>query len=388
MRCTLERAPIPFRGPRDRAIFDKDELHMKSRATVFLSAILAILMIRVAVGVMAGAVPNDPAPAASRSFEFTYTVTVPALPAASAPLRVWIPLPDHDAYQIISDLSIEAPVAHTVEQHAEYGNEFAVFVVNAQEASAPFDIVLHFQATRYEHRVALITNASASSAANGKPVDPESKLMLARWLQPDRLVPTNGVIAQLAQENTAGVTDTLDKAHKIYEYVVSTMRYDKTGDGWGHGDAVWACTAKRGNCTDFHSLFIGMMRASGIPARFEIGFPLPADKTAGDISGYHCWAEFYVEGRGWFPVDASEAWKHPDKREYFFGAHDVNRIQFTTGRDLRLDEAQKGGPLNYFIYPYAELDGKLFDKLQSHFAFRDLPAAAPASTHAQTTGND
>ena len=360
---------------------------METRSTVFLSAIFAFLAMALVAGALAGAVPNDLAPAASRSFEFTYTVTVPALPAASAPLRVWIPMPDHDAYQKISDLSIEAPVDHTIEQ-AEFGDEFAVFVVNAQQASAPFDIVLRFHATRYEHRVPLATNTSLGVTGNGKPADPETKLMLAHWLQPDRLVPTNGVIAELAQQNTVGATDTLDKAHKIYEYVVSTMRYDKTGEGWGHGDAIWACTAKRGNCTDFHSLLIGMMRASGIPARFEIGFPLPADKTGGDIPGYHCWAEFYVEGIGWIPVDASEAWKHPDKREYFFGAHDVNRIQFTTGRDLRLDTAQKGEPLNYFIYPYAELDGKPFDKLQSHFSFRDLSAAAPASTHAQTTGND
>jgi transglutaminase-like putative cysteine protease len=383
MCCADEATPISFRGLDGRAIFYEDDPHMKTRSAVFFSAILAMLMIAVVTGAIAG----DATSSTSRSFEFTYTVTVPALPAASTPLRVWIPLPDHDAYQKISDLLIEAPVDHTIVQHAEYGNEFAVFVVHPQQATAPFDIVLRFQATRYEHRVPLVTNTSSGSSANGKPADPESKLMLAHWLQPDRLVPTNGVIAELAQENTAGATDTLDKAHKIYEYVVSTMRYDKTGEGWGHGDAVWACTAKRGNCTDFHSLFIGMMRASGIPARFEIGFPLPADKTAGDIPGYHCWAEFYLEGIGWIPLDASEAWKHPDKREYFFGAHDVNRIQFTTGRDLRLDASQKGDPLNYFIYPYAELDGKPFDKLQSHFAFRDVLAAAPAGTHAQATGN-
>jgi transglutaminase-like putative cysteine protease len=356
---------------------------MKTRSAGFFSVVLAILTMTLVISAQAG----DGTPAASRSFDFTYTVTVPALPAASAPLRVWIPLPDHDAYQKISDLRIEAPLDHTIEQ-TEFGDEFAVFSVNPPQATAPFDIVLRFQATRYEHRVALVTNVSSGAAASGEPAEPETKLMLAHWLQPDRLVPTNGVIAELAAQNTAGATDTLDKAHKIYEYVVSTMRYDKTGEGWGHGDAVWACTSKRGNCTDFHSLLIGMMRASGIPARFEIGFPLPADKTAGDIPGYHCWAEFYLEGKGWIPVDASEAWKHSEKREYFFGAHDVNRIQFTTGRDLRLDAAQKGDPLNYFIYPYAELDGKPFDKLQNHFAFRDLPAVTPASTHAQTTGND
>ncbi len=387
MCCAGGAPPILFRGLGGRAILDKDEPHMKARSAVFLSAIFAILAITLEVGALVAAVPNNPAPAASRSFEFTYTVTVPALPAASAPLRVWVPLPDHDAYQKISDLKITAPVDHTIEQ-AEFGDEFAVSVVNAQRASAPFDIVLRFQATRFEHRVALVTNTSSGSTAGGEPAVPETKLMLAHWLQPDRLVPTNGMIAELAEQNTVGATDTLDKAHKIYEYVVSTMRYDKTGEGWGHGDAIWACTAKRGNCTDFHSLLIGMMRASGIPARFEIGFPLPADKTAGDIPGYHCWAQFYVERIGWIPVDASEAWKHPDKREYFFGAHDVNRIQFTTGRDLRLDAAQKGDPVNYFIYPYAELDGKPFDKLQSHFSFRDVSTAEPASTHAQTTGND
>src|SRR5271170_7099867 len=261
------------RSPAGRFSFHKDEPPMKTRTAGFFRATLAIA----AMVLVSGALAGDSTPATSRSVEFTYTVSVPALPASSAPLRVWIPLPAQNAYQKISDLRIEAPVPHTMEQNAEYGNDYAVLVVNPQQASAPFDIVLRFQATRYEHRVALPTNTSSGATANGKPgVDPESKLMLAHWLQPDKLVPTNGVIAQLAEENTAGATDTLDKAHKIYEYVVSTMRYDKTGEGWGHGDAVWACTSKRGNCTDFHSLFIGMMRATGIPARFEIGFPLPA----------------------------------------------------------------------------------------------------------------
>ncbi len=115
-----------------------------------------------------------------------------------------------------------------------------------------------------------------------------------------------------------------------------------------------------------------MMRAVGIPARFEIGFPLPADQHDGAVPGYHCWAEFYVQPFGWIPVDASEAWKHPDKKDYFFGAHDDNRLQFTVGRDIRLDPPQQGDPLNYFIYPYAELDGKPF-AVESKFSFQDRP---------------
>jgi hypothetical protein len=70
------------------------------------------------------------------------------------------------------------------------------------------------------------------------------------------------------------------------------------------------------------------------------------------------------------PRPLQESWKHPDKRDYFFGAHDDNRLQFTVGRDIRLDPPQQGDPLNYFIYPYVELDGKPF-AVESKFSFQD-----------------
>ena len=89
------------------------------------------------------------------------------------------------------------------------------------------------------------------------------------------------------------------------------MKYDKGGTGWGRGDALFACDARRGNCTDFHALVIGMARSVGIPARFAVGLPLPHARGSGEIPGYHCWAELYVRGRGWVPVDASEAVKGP-----------------------------------------------------------------------------
>ena len=74
-------------------------------------------------------------------------------------------------------------------------------------------------------------------------------------------------------------------------------------------------------------------------------------------------------------MDASEAWKHPEKRDYFFGANDENRVLFTVGRDIQLEPAQQGDPLNYFIYPYAELDGKTL-LLESSFTFRDRASMA------------
>jgi len=316
-------------------------------------------------------------PAVQRSFEFTYQVHVPAS-AGVHTAYLWIPLPPSDAYQSIRDLRIESAVRHSEGKDEEYQNSLAMFSPTPAEAAAGYDVTLRFRAQRSEHAVDVRT----ASLANAAGVPPTNEAMLKRYLEPDRLVPLNEPIAQLARQQTAGDTTPVQKARHIYDYVVATMRYDKSGEGWGRGDAVWACTSKRGNCTDFHSLFIGMMRAAGIPARFEIGFPIPEGKTEGDIPGYHCWAEFYLHGAGWIPVDASEAWKNPAKHDYFFGAHDANRVFFGYGRDLLLSPEQKGPPLNYFIYPYAEADGHPVTGLTMHFSFREI-AGAPAQPAAR-----
>jgi transglutaminase-like putative cysteine protease len=319
------------------------------------------------------AAPAEAPSATQRRFSFTYQVHVPAV-ADSKSSHLWLPLPQNDAYQSISHLKIESSVSHSEGRDPEYQNPYAVFEPTAAQAASGYDVTLQFDAVRREHAVDIHAPALQNAAAALPASDP----LMKRYLEPDKLVPLNDTIAELAKQQTAGDTTPLQKARHIYDYVVATMRYDKTGEGWGRGDAVWACTSKRGNCTDFHSLFMGMMRASGIPARFEIGFPLPEGKTEGDIPGYHCWAEFYISGTSWIPVDASEAWKNPAKRDYFFGAHDDNRVFFTYGRDIILSPQQKGPALNFFIYPYAESDGQPLKGLTTHFAFRDIAPTVSA----------
>lgn len=329
---------------------------------------LAVVTSVISVGVLLAAT----APlASSRTFTFSYVAHVAALPDDARDLRLWIPVPQPDREQEISEVVIDSPASYKLHKDPEYRNEYAYFDVKPGAVKWPLEITLRFRATRHEHRVALDEPAIRASA----PVPTTAELQ--RYLQPDRLVPLRGQMAQLAAQETAGLTHPLDKARAIYKYVVATMRYDKTGEGWGRGDAIYACTAKKGNCTDFHSLFIGMMRAAGVPARFEIGFSIPQQPAAGPIAGYHCWAEFYLAGIGWVPVDASEAWKNPPLKDYFFGAHDANRILFTLGRDIRFDPPQAGDPANYFVYPFAELDGKPFSGVKTEFSFRDLGEQKP-----------
>jgi transglutaminase-like putative cysteine protease len=305
-----------------------------NRTALFILAVLVI-----GLGVTAGLLWRGDSPRLrSRSFQFQYVTRVPALPAQAQKLRIWIPVPESNEQQQISGLTLSSPVPYEIHREPEYGNPYAYIEVAPPQAATPLEVKMSFQVTRAEHRVLPVRSASLESRTLAKPAD------TTRFLQPDRLVPIDGIIVALAEQETRGLRDPLEKARAIYNYVVKTMQYDKSGEGWGRGDAIYACNVRKGNCTDFHALFIGMMRAAGIPARFEIGFPVPPDLSKGEIPGYHCWAQFYLEGVGWIPVDASEAWQNASLRDYFFGAHDENRVLFSRGRDIRFNPPQSGEP--------------------------------------------
>jgi transglutaminase-like putative cysteine protease len=106
----------------------------------------------------------------------------------------------------------------------------------------------------------------------------------------------------------------------------------------------------------------------GIPARFAIGASIPSDRDEGGIDGYHCWAEFYAEGK-WWPIDISEANKYTALATYYFGRHPANRIEFTRGRDLVFDPSPSQGPINFLAYPYLEVNGKEI-KATTYFTFK------------------
>jgi transglutaminase-like putative cysteine protease len=303
----------------------------------------------------------------SRHFTFHYGFTVKNIPTGER-VRVWIPQAHSDQFQEVKVLQASGDLPLKKTHESRYGNE----MYYAEDSKARAE-ELHFEVVYDVLRHERLILGRQIPHLEDVPISNREK---KEYLAPDKLVPVTGLPAELAVKVTSGIDTALDKAHAIYDYVFSNMTYDKTGTGWGRGDVLYACTAKKGNCTDFHSLFIAMARSQGIPARFEIGFPLPADKHAAEIAGYHCWADFFEPRHGWVPVDISEAWKHPEKQAYFFGAHDDNRVQFTMGRDLRLSPAQDGEPLNYFVYPYVEVGGKAYPNVSTAFSFADVEAGA------------
>jgi hypothetical protein len=294
----------------------------------------------------------------SRTFQFTYSATIKGLaPGQSA--RVWLPVPPANDDQDVTILEKDLPAPARIGREPQSGNEILFFEAKANEAGeVPLRVV--YRVTRRE--------VAAGSPEGVK----ESAEQIARLLRPDRRVPLTGKPLDLLEGKDIP-TDEMAAARLLFDVVNGHLRYSKEGTGWGQGDAVWACENGRGNCSDFHSLFIALARSRRIPAKFEIGFPLPEKHGAGEITGYHCWAKFRPKGKGWVPVDISEANKNPSLRDYCFGRLSPGRIAFSTGRDLDLVPRQAGPPLNFFVYPYVEVDGKPYpaEKIARTFTFRD-----------------
>jgi transglutaminase-like putative cysteine protease len=253
-------------------------------------------------------------------------------------VRLWLPKPAHDDVQQVLEYEIDAPWP-ALETQDDQGNRF-VYLEKPADAAPADEILVRFRIRRKPEGI-------ASNSA----VDP------AHDLATTEQIPLSGAIAATGNEIMAGKATDGERIRAAYDYVVDTMRYDKNTPGWGQGDALRALDTKAGNCTDFHSLFMGLTRSQAIAARFTMGYPIPADQDSGTIGGYHCWSSAYDSELGWTPVDASEAWKAGD-RDAFYGHLPSDRIAFTTGRDLVLEPPQAGPPLNFFIYPYAEVSGE------------------------------
>ena len=317
---------------------------------------------RLAVIALVFATTASAAPPASR-FHIEYRVVVPPTERAKR-LALWIPYPAEDPDQKVLNADVRSPLPWEIRTERRFGNRM-VFL-QGKGSEHPTEVLLSFEIERSPS-----FGRPRSILLAGGELDPD------RYRDSDRLVPIDRQIRAMAAEATRDVPPG-DQAKAIYDYVVRLLDYNKEGTGWGRGDVAWVCANRRGNCTDFHSLFIALARARGIPARFVIGLPIPAvPGEGGVIPGYHCWAEFFDEAKGWRPVDATEG-KKSGRPDDYFGKLPSNRVQFAIGRDVVLEPPQSGGPLNFFIEPYAEADGKPVAGLTHEFRYERSPVVSSA----------
>jgi transglutaminase-like putative cysteine protease len=192
------------------------------------------------------------------------------------------------------------------------------------------------------------------------------------FLKPTEHVQTDGIVAETAGKITKGMKTSDQKAQAIYDWVVENTFRDPKTRGCGLGDVKTLLMSGNfsGKCADLNSLFIGLARAAGVPAREVLGLRISPSQYAkslgkeGDVSkSQHCRAEYYsAEQKAWVPVDPADIRKvileekltlnDPEVkalRKKYFGNWEGNWIALNYGRDFKLPGQQKN--LNFFMYP-------------------------------------
>ena len=305
------------------------------------------------------------APSGWRQFEITYGVT---LKSGKTPARVWVPVPqDALDYQRVIDLSWRSPAAASLLW--ETVSRAPIISAAWVDATTPREIE--------------ITARVATRDRSGHYPD-AAQDELAKYLRPTPSSPNDGIVMTKAREIVGSRTAPLDKARAIYDWIVdNTFRRAETrGCGLGNIAFMLESGDMGGKCADINSLYVGLARAAGLPARDFFGIRV-ADSAvsrslgkSGDITkAQHCRAEVFIDGKGWLPVDpadvrkvvleeevATDSEKVRVLRERLFGSWEMNWVGFNYARDFTLP-GQKEGPIGFLMYPYAETPNEVVDAL-------------------------
>jgi transglutaminase-like putative cysteine protease len=132
-----------------------------------------------------------------------------------------------------------------------------------------------------------------------------------QYVQPSKFIESDAReirddAAKFPQEDTPA-----KQVRDIYTAVNTLLTYD-TNPAYANKGALSACRTKRGVCTEFAGLLVAYCRALGIPARVVAGYWIHEDTPLNvpiDISGAdeaHAWAEFYLPGAGWIPIEPTK----------------------------------------------------------------------------------
>lgn len=305
-----------------------------------------------------------PANAKSRSGTLTVSVDLSRYPATEE-AELWLPYPVSDRDQRISEVKMSGNYATSaVYTDRTYGTP--MLYARWEKGMASRTLKFSFKADRDE----VIRRDFPVQEAAWSPAD------YAEHLSSTSRGPIDGEVLLLAARITAGKKSVLEKARAIYDWTCENTYRDPETRGCGTGDVFSLLAKPGGKCADIHSMFVTLARAAGVPAREVFGIRM-GKKEKEDVTGsQHCWAEFYLPGYGWVPVDPAdvrkamltenlkqEDAKTAEYRAYFWGGIDQYRVKLSVGRDLILNPPQPGGPVNYLMYPFARIGDKILDWL-------------------------
>ena len=312
---------------------------------------------------------SSPAEGGWRTFEI---VTRAEVLEPSGPTRLWIPAP----------LGAETPYQKAIATTFKAEGGTAKLVLDKTLDSVAV------VAAKYPAGVKPVLTVTSRASTRNYDVDlavprgtrTRDRVALGHFLRPTKLLPIDGVVRDRARVIVGAARTDEDKARAIYDWIVENTFRDPKVRGCGRGDirSMLETGNLGGKCADLNALYVGLARASGIPARdvygirtvkSELGFKCLGPSTPTITKAQHCRAEVYLSAFGWVPVDPADvrkvALEEPPgnltledavvkkARARLFGSWEMNWVAYNFGHDVTLPGAASG-PLEFLMYPQAE----------------------------------
>jgi transglutaminase-like putative cysteine protease len=321
-----------------------------------------------------------------------------AIPEGAQSVRIWFTQPQSDGASDVRRMKVESTAGEPKAAKDNEGNTYLYWDL-AKPASGTFKATATFEVARKEVKA----NVDPAATRAYTPADLKG---MEKYLGPTRYVIIDDKIKALAAEIVGDEKNPTAASRRIYDWVLGNIEYwvkdPSKLKASTTGSTDHCLTTKTGNCTDFHSLYMSLSRAAGIPTRITYGsfFKGPLDGQDADQS-YHCWLEYFAPGVGWIPLDVAVAdifvdgvtlteenkpkinltvangYGGPDPKmvDYYFGNIDERRVVWSHGRDLTLEPKQAGGPVNAMAKAYVEIDGKPFDGYKRKLTYKEIKKA-------------
>jgi transglutaminase-like putative cysteine protease len=322
----------------------------------------------------------DPTPGTWRNFQVTTRLEI-AWPTGIS--QAWIPLPSVNEKDWIrsGDSQWTTNGKAVLARDPHYGAEMLHVAWAASEAA---------QVVEVTSRIA-IQDRAVDLTKPGRPgIDLASAERKFNTVGTE-LIQVDGIVKEASDKITAGKATEIDKVHAIYEWVVENTFRDPKVRGCGIGDI--AAMLKTGNlggkCADLNALFVGLVRAAGIPARDVYGIRVAPSKfgfkalgTGSEVitRAQHCRAEVFLTGYGWVATDPADvrkvALEEPPTnlavddpkvaaaRKTLFGAWEGNWLAYNFAHDIALP-GSTGPKLAFLMYPQGETGNTRLDCLDA-----------------------
>ncbi|MFZ3218659.1 MAG: transglutaminase domain-containing protein [Rhodoferax sp.] len=342
----------------------------------------------------AAATPRQfsPQPGTWRTFEVTTRV---AIARPQGVTRVWLPIPSVNSdWQQSLESRFSSNGSSTVTSDGRYGARMLYVEFAADEAKPFVELTSRIQT---QNRGVDWTRRTAER---------EDAASLRYWTQGTSLLPIDGIVRTTAQEAIQGARTDVEKAQKLFDWIVANTYREPKVRGCGEGDIKTMLETGNlgGKCADLTARFVGLCRAVGLPARDVYGLRVaPSAFGYRELGGnpaslkgaQHCRAEVYLAGYGWVGMDPADVakvmrmetpeWIKTPKdplvapvNRALFGSWEGNWMAYNTAHDVTLPHAQ-GPRLGFFMYPTAEtaagrLDSYAPDDFQYQITAQEIKA--------------